>query len=109
METSTWDMKLIFGELDQSLGPQLVVQHTAITIPWTYVKILGYLLQLHLVQHENTNGRVLVPKGIITPIPTGKPKELDNVSDENFAVARKLYEEFISANPEAVPEISSKS
>src|SRR5438128_2632387 len=101
IETNSWDMKLNFGELDQSIGPQVVVKHTAITLPWPYVKILSYLLQMNLLGYEGTHGRVLVPKGLITPMPAEQPKEL-KVSAENFAAARKLWEDFDSANPEAI-------
>jgi hypothetical protein len=103
LEMSTWDLKMTFGELDQSLGPQVVVQHTAMTVPWTYVKILAYLLQINVMGYEASNGRIIIPKGLITPIPKEKPKDVA-LSSEDFAAARAFYEEFLSKNPEASPD-----
>src|ERR1700691_3791765 len=68
-EMSVWDLKLIFGQLDQQLGPQTVIQHTAMTLPWPQVKILHHILGSNLVVHEMLNGRVRVPPGIV-PNPT---------------------------------------
>src|SRR6266705_5618248 len=103
LEMSTWDLKMTFGELDQSFGPQVVMQHTAMALPWTYVKILAYLLQINVMGYEAANGRITIPKGLITPIPDEKPKDVQ-VSDEDFAAARAFYEEFLSKNPEASPD-----
>src|SRR5207248_1457375 len=103
-ETSSWDLKLNFGELEQSGGnPNFVRQHTAITLPWPYVKLLVYLLRLNLITHEASHGRSIVPKGLVPMVPDKKPAE-SNVPDEVFAQARRLYEEFLSENPEANPD-----
>src|SRR5689334_3796431 len=57
-ESSVWDLKLVFGELDQSLGPNVVVQHTAITIPWPQIKLLLFGLNISLTEHEGRAGRI---------------------------------------------------
>lgn len=103
IESSTWDMKLNFGELDQALGENVVVQHTGITLPWTYVKLLAYLLQVNLLGHEATHGRVIVPKGLIAPVPDKRPSNVA-IDEESFAAVKALYKEFISKNPEAAPD-----
>jgi hypothetical protein len=41
-EASAWDLKLIFGQLDQQNGAK-IVQHTAITVPWPLVKLMIFL------------------------------------------------------------------
>jgi hypothetical protein len=107
-EGSAWDLKLIFGSLDQSLGPNHVTQHTAISLSWAQIKLLIFFLRFHLIAHEARMGRVQVPPGIITPLPAIPPQDVaafmgstDDV--EAYKKARKLYEEFIAANPEAAP------
>jgi hypothetical protein len=102
LEMSTWDLKMTFGELDQSLGPHVVNQHTAMSMPWAYVKILAYLLRLNVLGHEAGHGRIIIPKGLIPEVPKEKPGNLE-VPEEYFAAARALYEDFISENPEAAP------
>lgn len=38
-EWSQLDLKLIFGQLDQSRGKAQIEQHTAMTIPWMIAKL----------------------------------------------------------------------
>lgn len=107
-EGSAWDLKLVFGNLDQSIGPNYISQHTAISLPWAQVKLLIYFLRFHLLAHEARMGRVHVLTGIVSPIPATPPLDvkafLGTTDDiETFKKARKLYEEFVADNPEAVP------
>jgi hypothetical protein len=103
LELSSWDIKLNFGEIDQRQGPHVVMLHTAITLPWPYVKVLSYVLQQSLLGYESQAGRIKVPSGIIVPLPAEKPRELD-ITPEAFEAARELYENFLAINPEAVPK-----
>ena len=103
-ESSLWDLKLIFGQNDQSLGPNVVVQHTAITIPWPQVKVLHLGLGLLLAEQESRIGRIKLMKGLIGEIPEQMPqvaRDTGNLSEEAWKSLRKLYEDFIAANPEA--------
>jgi hypothetical protein len=109
-EGSIWDLKVVFGSLDQSIGPNYVTQHTGVSLSWTQVKLLAYLLRFQLVAHEARMGKVNVPKGIINAIPAEPPESiatfLGTSSDDLAAYqkARKLYEEFVAENPEAVDD-----
>ena len=105
-QPSAWDLKLVFGELDQSLGENVVVQSCGITVPWRQVKVGIYFLQFHLTAYESAHGRVSVPKGVVREIPTQPPKEVTDKSpdaEKSWKQLRKLYEDFIAANPEAKP------
>jgi hypothetical protein len=111
-ETSNWDMKIIFGQLDQSLGPNVVLQHTAITMPWPQVKVLVYFLSLNLLFHEARAGRVQILAGLVPDMSQRMPKELREegiTSEETWRAAQKLYEDFIAANPEADPKKKMKA
>jgi hypothetical protein len=60
------DVKIIFGE------GQPPDWHTAVSMPWTLVKLLSYYLQSNLAVHEITNGTVRLsagqlPETIIAP------------------------------------------
>lgn len=68
-ETSVWDLKIIFGLLDQSTAKTVVRQHTAINIPWAQVKLMAYFLQMNVAVHEAENGRISMPPSIIPPRP----------------------------------------
>jgi hypothetical protein len=102
--SSNWDLQLIFGEIDQSQGPNTVLQHTAISIPWPQAKVLLYFLGVHVGSHESEFGRIKIPAGIIPAVAGEKPKSLDKVSENSWKELRRQYEEFIKANPESAPK-----
>jgi hypothetical protein len=105
-ETSLWDMKLIFGQLDQKLGSNVVVQHGSITIPWPQVKMMLYFIQANLSSHEARNGRVILQPGLISPVPEKVPPAFANNPKEvkAHAALREIQQAFFADNPEAVPE-----
>jgi hypothetical protein len=104
-ETSVWDLKITFGQLDQKLAPNAVVQHTAVTLPWPQVKLFAYLLQVNIMVHEQLNGRIRVPAGII-PDPE-KIKASTQMFTDAEAIQKhaiELYNAFVKENPEAAGE-----
>jgi hypothetical protein len=103
LEPSLWDLKLVFGQNDQQVGPNAVVQHTAMTLPWAQVKVLIYALRLALIDQESRSGRVQLKRGLIAEFPEQMPKAVRDsgeVSDETWKALRKLYEDLAAANPE---------
>src|SRR5581483_9868572 len=76
-QASNWDLKIIFGELDQSKGPNDVTRKVAVTIPWPQAKVLHYFLTLNLMAHETANQRIMVAPGIIAPLPDEPPSGVD--------------------------------
>jgi hypothetical protein len=103
--SSIWDIHIAFGQLDQSIGPNTIVQHSAVTLSWPQAKVLLYFLQMHVTGHEVEHGRIVVTKGLIPEFPTQLPKnaEKNATIEKSWKILRKLYEEFIAANPEATP------
>jgi hypothetical protein len=104
-ESSLWDLKLIFGQNDQQISPNTVVQHTSITLPWAQVKVMKHFLEGHLIAHEIQNGRIQIPPNIIAPVPDEPPTEFkDNPKAVDIHAALKAkYAAFVAANPEAAP------
>jgi hypothetical protein len=112
LESSLWDMKLIFGKLDQQLGPSMIVQDTAVTVPWSQVKLIRYFLGLHLISHELQNGRIQIPSNIVPSIPDELPKGvLEDLplekAHEIHTALKECYDDFIAANPEAKRVVGS--
>lgn len=56
-ESTVHDLKLIFGQTDLSSGREVVIQHTAITLPWSVLKLALFFIRLNLDFHELYNGR----------------------------------------------------
>jgi len=102
LQSTGWDIKVIFGEVDQSISPNTVVQHTAVTLPWTQAKILAYFLQIHLAAHEVALGRVAIPQGVIPDIPVPPRDAKDPLQAQQlYKVWSQLHDAFLAANPEA--------
>jgi hypothetical protein len=111
LESSFWDLKLIFGQNDPQIGPQAVVQHTAITLPWNQAKVLKYFLDSNIAGYEAVNGRIVLAPGIIPPVPAEPPREFikeNPKAEEIYAAIKENYDAFIAANPDAAPPTKSK-
>lgn len=90
LESSAWDLKMIFGQLDQGVTPVTTEQRAAITIPWAQAVILNYLLSVHIRAHELDGGKIQIPQGVIPPEPpTEGPPEIAAL----YAYMRKLHKE----------------
>jgi hypothetical protein len=97
-EASAWDLKVIFGILDQSVVPNQIVQHTSINLPWTQVKLQSYYIKVALAIQEFYNGKINIPAAVIpinpeklnTPETQATPQELrDKIT--------QIYKDFISS------------
>jgi hypothetical protein len=75
-EPSVWDLKLIFGELDQSTVPNVIAQHTAVSISWLQAKLMSYFLQGQIAAYEADNGTIRVPPAVIPPRPNPEMPEV---------------------------------
>lgn len=98
-ESSVWDLKLIFGELDQKEAKEVVRQHTSINLPWPTVKLMLYYLQVNLAYHESESGKVtMAPRIWPADIPT-LPKEIeDNPRAKALAdLVAKMRADFVAS------------
>ena len=98
-ESSSWDLKLIFGQLDQSEGKVKVVQHSAITVPWAQVKLMVYWLKGQIEAHELVNGKIHIPPPVIpSPLPplTEDMKKSDPNAEAVYDIFKRLHDEFVS-------------
>jgi hypothetical protein len=103
IETTLWDLKLIFGQTDDTIGANSVTQHTAITLSWTYLKVFNYLISSQLAQRELEYGRIQIPNNLVSPPPAELTPEMRaglRHPDEWLALIKKMHEEFVAENPE---------
>jgi hypothetical protein len=95
LEPSVWDLKLTFGELDQSMGT--ISQHTAVTVPWTMAKIFSFMLQTQIIAYEMQNRKIRVQTDLLPPkfpVPSDDMKDNPAVQRAYEALV-KLREQFI--------------
>jgi hypothetical protein len=101
IETSVWDLKLLFGELDQrgdgDGNGAVIRQHTAMTIPWMQAKILAYFLSVNIMIAEHQRGRINIPAGVMPPapdsIPPSTPPAPQDLLDRLTELHRRLFGE----------------
>jgi hypothetical protein len=68
-ETSVWDLKIIFGQLNQHEKKQVIEQDVSVTIPWLQAKLMSIYLQINIVSHEALNGKINIPEDLLPNIP----------------------------------------
>ena len=101
-ETSAWDLKLIFGQLDQTSRSKRVVNwHTAVTIPWAQAKIMAYYLAINVVFHEIQHGPIKVPSTVLPPFPR-EPLEEEGKAAKDLVEMMRFYHEHIFGEQSSV-------
>jgi hypothetical protein len=98
-ESSVWDLKLVFGQLEQAPEGPSVVMHTAITVPWTAAKLALYYLATQVAAHEITNGKIEIPAAVMPPEIQAPPEHLegDPVFQRMQDKFRELRAEFVKS------------
>jgi hypothetical protein len=96
-EISAWDLNLIWGQLDQTKGPNVVKQHTAIAISWLQAKLLAYFVNVNIAIYESRNGKIKIPPYLLPPqIPPLSPEEESDPAKKQLNERlRALHESFL--------------
>jgi hypothetical protein len=96
-ELSIWDLKLIFGELQQHEGKEVINQRLAVTIPWLQAKILSLFLQLHVAFYEAWQGKIHVPPQFRPQLPpSDQESETDPAARAIAEAVRKKIEQLLA-------------
>lgn len=77
-ERSSWDLKVIFGLLDQSVRPNVVRQFSSVTVSWPQAKLMAYYAFVNIMLHEFQETPIflrkdLKPVSVDTFIPPNHP------------------------------------
>jgi hypothetical protein len=90
LELSAWDLKILFGQLDQQSGSTQIDWQTAVTIPWSQVKILDYFLRTNIVYREKLDGEITIPARVI-PTPPVAPTEEQITANPKILELHEAY------------------
>jgi hypothetical protein len=108
-QPSVWDLKMLFGELDQSETPNLVRQHTAMTIPWLQVKLCAYYLLLHIIVNQTVNGNIGVPPAVLPPRPDPDDPAIEESGKKTVRYLAWVHDQFFGGTPYVPPEVEQES
>jgi hypothetical protein len=96
LEPSAWDLKILFGQLEQHTGSAEVDWHTAVAMPWSQVKVLIYYLRMNMALQEKVDGKICIARRVV-PTPPEAPTEEKLKADPN---AQELYETYLKIHSE---------
>jgi hypothetical protein len=94
-EASAWDLKIIFGQLDQGSQPIAVKQNLAVTIPWAQAKLALFWLRFQVEVMEEQTGKIPLRQDVIPIEPP--PLTPDQEKDPS---AKRIYEAYVRARTE---------
>src|SRR2546426_1399219 len=98
-ESSFWDLKCRFGQIDQSSETITTEPRANVTIPWTQAKLISYYLQVNLIIHEAQVGKIKLRTDVLPPEFEMSAEQLEKDATLRTTVERlrKLREEFIAS------------
>jgi len=112
-ESSVWDLKMIFGQLDQGKG--VIEQHTSMTLSWLHAKVAAYYLLINVLLQQSRTGAISIPSVVTPSRPDRNDPTIEN--EEGRRVVDYLawvHDQFFGPNPftpapqQATPPIGSE-
>ena len=109
-EASVWDLKILFGELDQTegAGKTFVELHTAITVSWPTAKIMAYFLAANCASHQAQTGPIHVPSYAVPPRPDPSNAVWAGMDKNLVNYLGWIHDQFFGANPYLPPDVEKK-
>jgi len=105
-ESSVWDLKMIFGQLDQEASA--VTQHTAMTLPWSTSKIAAYYMLVNLLVHQADNGAITIPARVVPPRPDPESPTVEPHMKPVISYVAWIHDQFFGINPYVPPEVNEE-
>lgn len=103
-EASVWDLKLIFGQLDQAKS--CIEQHTAITMPWVHAKIAAYYLLVNILVHQAQEGHIDLPARVLPARPDPSAPEVEASARPAVEYLAWVHDQFFGPNPYVPPSVT---
>jgi hypothetical protein len=97
-DSTAWDLRMIFGQLDQEAGVAVAKQHLAVTIPWPQAKLMLFWLRLQVEAAELAVGiKIPIRRDLLPQEPPDLTPEQENAlgAKEIRELYLKLREEFL--------------
>jgi hypothetical protein len=104
-ESSVWDLKLLFGQLDQAKSGVEVEQHTAITLPWYQAKIAAYYFLVNVIINQEEQGRIALPARVVPPRPNPNAPEVSTSAKIAVEYLAWVHDQFFGSEPYIPPTV----
>src|SRR5260370_42525715 len=62
---TAWDLKILFGQVENRSGTDVVTQDAAITIPWAQAKLALFYLRAQVEVMEMLSGKIPLRKDLL--------------------------------------------
>jgi hypothetical protein len=110
-EASVWDLKMIFGQLDQRAPEAVVVeQHTAVTVTWQMAKLMAYFCTVNVVLNQiQTGAHIVVPPTVIPPKPDPSLEGWKSADPKLVRYLAWIHDQYFGANPYIPPGVEQES
>jgi len=103
-ESTLWDLKLLFGEVD--IAQSRITQHTSIALSWPQAKIAAYFMIVNVIFNQNNIGPVVIPPNLVPPAPDPNDPNLDANSKKLAAYLSWVHKQFFG-DPYIPPEVKA--
>lgn len=103
-ESTLWDLKLIFGQVD--LSKSAIEQHTAMALPWPHAKLVAYYMLINVAVHQAQNGTIVIPPSVLPPRPNPLDPSVEPVGKRVVEYLAWIYDQFFGDNPYIPPEVA---
>ena len=108
-ESSVWDLKAKFGQLDLSnTPPEIIRLHTGVAMPWPTAKIMAYFMAVNVYIHQVEFGEIRVPAQVLPPRPDVSNPEI-KIAREHIAYLAWLHDQFFGSDPYLPPEVAENA
>jgi hypothetical protein len=105
-EPSVWDLRAIFGILDQGdAKAPFVEQHTAISLPWPTAKIAAYYLAVFVASQQAQSGIISLRPDVIPPRPNVSATDVDSSQKPIIEYLAWIHDQFFGSNPYVPPSV----
>jgi uncharacterized protein DUF3467 len=107
-ERTVWDLKFVFGQLDQSTpGETATQQHTAVSMAWSEAKVVAYLLLTQLELYQAEYGQIRLPLSVIPPRPNSSDPALTDLAAKKVVeYLAVVHDQFFSGSPYVPPAVA---
>lgn len=109
LQASVWDLKLLFGELDQSdPSKSLIEQHTSMALSWPTAKIAAYFITVNVLAHQASLGQIQLRPDVVPARPNPDAPDVDPNNRALVLYMAWVHDQFFGSSPYLPPDVAEQ-